>query len=246
MNPTEASQLLGRAAMFDNRKPSAGAAIAWAEALHDVPLDQDALAAVAAYYGAPGEPGERRWLQPHHVRHFRSLPRGERITAANLRYDGHPDETAEESVTNLRALITAAGDGRIAPRPLRALEPAEQAAITSRARIAIEAVKAIGEEATQGLPSRREGVVNVLGVPCPICRMPVGKNCRSRRSKHRGDVHPGRLEDARRIAAGLPPVDPSNTAIEERQRHEAARRALELSGPTVFIPPTRAEVDEAS
>ena len=57
MNPTEAAELLGHAAAFDNRNPSAAAAVAWASALHDIPLDNDAKAAVAAYYTtAPQNP----------------------------------------------------------------------------------------------------------------------------------------------------------------------------------------------
>lgn len=40
MTPTEASDLLTRCAAFDNRGASAAAAIAWASALKDVPLER--------------------------------------------------------------------------------------------------------------------------------------------------------------------------------------------------------------
>lgn len=243
MTPAEAARLLLHAAAFDNRKPSTGAAAAWSAALPDMPLDGDTLNAVAAYYGAAGDPAERRWLQPHHVRHYRGLARVERITAANLRYDGQPGETGAESGVNLRKLITAAGDGKIPARPLHELTTGAQPAVTGRALLAIEAVKAAGEEATHPLPSRRAGVVNVLGVPCPICLVPAARVCQSRRRKHRADVHPARLEDARRIAAGQPPADRSQIAVEERQRQEAAARALALSGPSAFVPPDRAEAE---
>lgn len=80
MNPTEAGQLLAHCAAFDNRKPSAAASEAWAAALHDVPLDHDALGAVARYYGLAeaSEPGGK-WIQPHHVRRHRQALRDERL-----------------------------------------------------------------------------------------------------------------------------------------------------------------------
>jgi hypothetical protein len=80
MNPTEAGQLLAHAAAFDNRRPSVAAAQAWAAALHDIPLDADALGAVARYYGTAeaSEPGGK-WLQPHHVRRHRQAIRDERL-----------------------------------------------------------------------------------------------------------------------------------------------------------------------
>lgn len=79
MNPIEAAQLLAHAAAFDNRKPSNAASQAWAAALHDVPLDEDALAAVARFYGTAehGESGAK-WIQPHHVRTHRLAIRDER------------------------------------------------------------------------------------------------------------------------------------------------------------------------
>jgi hypothetical protein len=79
MTPDEAIQLLAHAAAFDNRKPSAVAAKAWAAALHDVPLDEDALAAVARYYGLSTTTDDGpRWIQPHHVRAHRLALRDER------------------------------------------------------------------------------------------------------------------------------------------------------------------------
>lgn len=201
MNRAEAGKLLGRASMFDNRKPSAGAADAWAEALEDVPLDEDALSAVAAYYGAAGEPTERRWLQPHHVRHYRNLARSGRIRDANLVYDGQPEESGAESAENLRALVEAAGSGQVAPRPIRAaLEPGKAKAISGRKKAMLEAVG-------QHVPSRRAGVVNVLGVGCPHCQARPGQLCTSgtKRKRRHADAHPARLDHARRVAAGTEP-----------------------------------------
>lgn len=58
MNRADASRVLAKAAAFDNRKPSAAAAAAWAEALDDVPL-QEALDLVSVYYAT-----NREWIMP--------------------------------------------------------------------------------------------------------------------------------------------------------------------------------------
>lgn len=201
MTPDEAKQLLAHAAAFDNRQPSLAAALAWAAALEDVPLDTDALAAVAAYYGAPGEPTERRWLQPHHIRHYRSQARAARIDAAKPMYDGNPDETPEEAIGNLRALVDRAASGQLPPRTIAAaLEPAPGTVAHRR----LKAIEATGNAAVVRTLARR-GVVNVLGVPCPHCAAPAGQSCVSgrRRQRKHADAHPSRLDAARRYAAGI-------------------------------------------
>jgi hypothetical protein len=201
VNPTEAGQLLAHAAAFDNRKPSAAAAIAWSVALKDVPLDQDAIEAIARYYGQPGDdPNERRWLQPHHVRHHRQQIRNERIDAAKPMYDGNPDETPEEAIDNLRSLIDDAATGRLPSRSVSRMLEAGPEAIRGRKLLELEAAY-IGKP----IPSRRAGVVNVLGIPCPHCAAPAGQVCVSGRRKkiRHADAHPSRLDAARRYAAGL-------------------------------------------
>lgn len=80
MDKADAAQLLGYCAAFDNRTVGRVDATAWAAALRDVPCDGDALDAVARYYGtAPERPGERLWIQPHHVRAGRLAIRKERL-----------------------------------------------------------------------------------------------------------------------------------------------------------------------
>jgi hypothetical protein len=119
MNPTEAAQLLAHAAAFDNRKPSAAASKAWAAALHDVPLDEDALTAVARYYGVddPQATGQR-WIQPHHVRAHRKAIRRERIDAAPIPAPaGVVGEAGYRQA--LRGIIRRIGDGKM---PFRAIE----------------------------------------------------------------------------------------------------------------------------
>lgn len=79
MNASEASALLAHASAFDNRRPSQAASEAWAAALHDVPFDEDTLAAVARYYGTADAGDSEVWIQPHHVRAHRTAVRNERL-----------------------------------------------------------------------------------------------------------------------------------------------------------------------
>ncbi|HBF84212.1 MAG TPA: hypothetical protein DD420_31070, partial [Streptomyces sp.] len=92
MNSKEAAALLAHCSGFDNRQPSVAAAQAWAAALPDVPLDQDARNAVAAYYSTPPQnPGDKLWILPHHVRTLRTKIRNARLE--NFQYEPRPDET---------------------------------------------------------------------------------------------------------------------------------------------------------
>ncbi|GAB2696792.1 zinc finger domain-containing protein [Kitasatospora kifunensis] len=202
MNPFEAADLLAYAAAFDNRHPSIAANEAWAKALADIPLDQDVYDAINAYYSEPTEPGQRHWLMPFHVRHYRKIARDQRIDAANVIYDGNPDETGLESAHGLRALIRAAGDGQLGDRPvLQAIpdrRPTElEAGRTSRLQ---EALAAIGTMPPRIVP----GVTNPLAVACPHCAAVAGRPCRTKLSKRAmADPHPARTDRAQRAAAGL-------------------------------------------
>lgn len=62
MKPTEAAALLTVAAAFDNRKPDADQAHAWAAALDDLPFN-DCREAVIAHYR-----NSREWMMPSDVR----------------------------------------------------------------------------------------------------------------------------------------------------------------------------------
>lgn len=120
MTPSEAAKLLGHIAAFDRRTVGEVDARAWAAALHDVPCDNDALAAVARFFGtAPKDPTARRWIEPHHVRSVRAAIRAERIDAANLVHEPLPEETPNEFIARRRAQLAAAGDGQIPPQPIR-------------------------------------------------------------------------------------------------------------------------------
>jgi hypothetical protein len=242
MNPQEAGQLLGHAAAFDNRKPSAAQALAWAAALHDIPLDQDTIGAVARYYSLPAsdDPNDKRWIQPHHIKFHRKRIREPRYDAARPLYSGQPDESWVEATENLRALEEAAGSGRIPPRTVRqAIAPgANTTFLTPRIKAMIEAVG-------QGVPSSEQPEigVNTRGVRCPICHAEPGKSCTSRRKRNHAEPHPARLEDARRIAEGRPPLDRSQMAAQEQQRRIAAAALLGPEGPSGFVPPARDQTD---
>lgn len=62
MTPAEAAALLAVAAAFDNRKPDADAATAWAAALDDLRFE-DCRDAIVAHYRESNE-----WLMPSSVR----------------------------------------------------------------------------------------------------------------------------------------------------------------------------------
>lgn len=184
MNPTEAAELLGHCSAFDNRKPSAAAAVAWAAALDDVPLDADAKAAVATYYTtAPKDPDAKLWILPHHVRTLRSKIRSARLE--NFQYEPIGDETPAEFLARYRGQVQAIASGRVpAPAGQLALSggPSRElmAGLEERGWGGLRAVPDSDEE-----DARAEVVDTVrragpLGVECPVekCRAAIGKPCK--------------------------------------------------------------------
>ena len=75
MNVAEANVVLAKAAAYDNRRPDPQAAIAWAQALADIRVE-DAVEAVVAHYSQSEE-----WMRPAHVRRIVSRMRARRIAA---------------------------------------------------------------------------------------------------------------------------------------------------------------------
>lgn len=214
MTPSEAAKLLAAVAAFDKRTIGEVDARAWAAALHDIPLDDDAFTAVARYFGTPPKDGEaRRWLEPHHVKTMRRKIREERIEAANAFYDGNPDESPEDFVTRRRRQLQAAADGRLDPQPVRyALEgpphPSVARAITGVGRAVPQlpsphpppyvpemARKAIAA-ANPGFAERHERFPE-LALPCPNdqCRARERKRCTTPSGKEmREQTHPTRRD----------------------------------------------------
>ncbi|MCX4596159.1 hypothetical protein OG819_42860 [Streptomyces sp. NBC_01549] len=222
MNPREAAHLLGHCAAFDNRKPSQAAAIAWAAALHDVPLDDDAKAAVASYYTTPPkDPEAKLWILPHHVRTLRSKIRSARLE--NFQYEPIADETVPEYLARLRGQTQAIASGRVpAPTGRLALEggPSKQFVAELEAR---------GWSVGQDVPDentveaelidtvRRSGP---LGIECPSCHAAIGKPCKTPGGgdkqplgKPRANPHSARL----RAANGEGELTAEQRAAEEQR-----------------------------
>ncbi|MFJ2292140.1 hypothetical protein ACIOG7_10565 [Streptomyces sp. NPDC087894] len=155
--------------------------------------------------------------------------RAERIELAHVVYDGNPLETGAESAASRRALVKAAADGDLQARtPAAALGTGERLALPPgepgpfAGRVAA-ARAAIG----QSVPKASAGVVSPRSISCRICQALPGSSCTTS-GRTRRDVHPGRLEDARRVAAGLPPIDPAEDRLaEERIRAAAASLAAD-------------------
>lgn len=225
MNPREAAELLGHCALFDNRKPSQGAAVAWASALNDVPLDVDAKAAVSTYYTtAPKDPDAKLWILPHHVRTLRSKIRSARLE--NFQYVPIEGETGAEFIHRLQGQVAAVAAGRVAP-------PTERLALEGGpARKVLEALEGVGRTVPE---SDEEAVIDAvrrsgpLGVDCPACGAVLGRPCklpggseRQPLGKARSKPHSARL----RAAVGQSELTPEQRAAEEERRREISRQAL--------------------
>ncbi|MFG3051816.1 hypothetical protein ACGFZP_12825 [Kitasatospora sp. NPDC048239] len=213
MTPAQAAALLGHIAAYDRRTVGETDARAWAAALRDVPLDQDALQAVAEFYGRPGD-DRQRWIQPHNVVTLRAAIRHQRIPHGVLAYpaDGR-DETGTEYARNRRAQLAAIADGNARPELVAITDGGPHPDIEA----AITGVGAIPDDARRLLESalpmraareraRRDGQVDLLGVPCRWCQAPAGEQCRrhtraprdgAARWSRRNSPHPSRVDDAK-------------------------------------------------
>ncbi|WP_326700235.1 hypothetical protein OG909_24880 [Streptomyces sp. NBC_01754] len=207
MNTAEAGRLLMHAAAFDNRQPSATAAEAWAAALHNIPYDQDALAAVARYYSTPpARPGDRLWVQPHDIRTHRAAIRDERLDG--FVYEPQPgDENPKTYLRNLRQqkTLVAGGHRPAAVRP--ALPPAE----SDRMKGTLALVgRTIPDDET---PT----TISPLSVACPQCAARLGQHCK--KAGHPTTTpHTART----RVANGEPGTDPNAERAAEQRRTAAA------------------------
>lgn len=223
MNPTEAAELLGHAAAFDNRNPSAAAAVAWASALHDIPLDADAKAAVAAYYTtAPQDPRDKLWILPHHIRTLRSKIRSARLE--NFQYEPIANETVGEFMARYRGQVQAIASGRVpAPVGRLALEGGPPKKF-------MDELEARGWEGMRTVPDSDEDAAATelidtvrragpLGVICPACGAAMGRPCKTPGGsdkqplgKPRPKPHSARL----RAARGIPEATAEQRATEEQ------------------------------
>lgn len=225
MTPSEAAKLLGHCALFDNRTVGAIDSRAWSVALRDIPLDQDALDAVARFYSTPpAKPGERLWIQPHDVKTHRKEIRAERL--ANFVFESTSDDDDPFYLARYRQRLDAVASGRVpAPADAPALEGGPHPRVADR-------LAGIGREVPEDDdPKDAVRRAGPLGVECPVCNAPIGRRCRTGRSGHeRRTHHPVRAENAKRAAAGLPPVDlaarEADELAERKRRQEVSRLYL--------------------
>lgn len=241
MNPTEAAELLGHAAAFDNRNPSAAAAVAWAAALEDVPLDADAKAAVAMYYRTPPQnPNERLWILPHHIRTLRSKIRSARLES--FQYEPVADETPAEFLARYKGQVQAIASGRVAaPTDRPALEGGPSKKFTAE-------LEARGWSVGRDVPDedtveaevidsvRRSGP---LGVVCPVekCQAAIGRPCKAPGGSDKQPMGRPRLNphSARvRAASGETETSAQERAAEEQRIRQMS--ALHLAREAEEIP----------
>ncbi|MFE2850627.1 hypothetical protein ACFXJO_05765 [Streptomyces lavendulae] len=227
MNRSEAALLLGHCAAFDNRTVGRVDAEAWAAALHDIPYDPDATAAVARFYGeSPKDPGQRLWIQPHDVRRIRRSIRSERLE--DFVYQPVPDETPREYLARLRGQQNAVASGQApASRTRIALEGGPST------RDVFELVQGVGRQVPG---SDEEAVIATvrragpLGIVCPKCEAAIGRPCHGAGGSEKQPLgKPRRTPHSDRTAAASGqhvPTAEERRQAEERQR-EASRRALE-------------------
>lgn len=229
MNEFEAAELLGHCASFDNRKPSVAARVAWASALHDVPLDEDTRNAVAAYYSTPPkDPDARLWILPHHVRTLRSKIRSSRLE--NFQYQPIGDETVGEYLARYRGQVQAIASGRIAPPTGRlALEGGPSASFMRQLEDrGWQGNRSVPDSDDESLADsvRRAGP---LGVECPACSAAIGHPCKTGRATAKfplGKPKPKPCAARVREVSGVPQPTAEQRAAEEQRIREASARTL--------------------
>ena len=212
MTPSQVAELLTFCAAFDRRTIGKADVLAWHTVLGDID-HAEASDAVSAHYR-----DQTRWIMPADIRGAVRTVHRDRLERHTEAHPPAGDTGDHAYQAALLAERTAVASGQTRPHSVPALPPGTSDQPTGRARAILAAV---GDR----IPTTREGVVNVLGVPCPRCYATPGRTCTTA-GKRRADAHPGRLEDARRSAAGLPPADPADTARELERRRNASRHAL--------------------
>lgn len=229
MNADEAAELLAHCSGFDNRQPSLAAAIAWASALHDIPLDADTKAAVAAYYTTPPQnPNERLWILPHHVRTLRTKIRNARLE--NFQYEPVGDESVSEYLARYRGQVAAIASGHVpAPTSRLALEGGPSNKF-------MRELEARGWQGNRTVPDSNEPELldtvrrnGPLGIQCPTCSAAIGKPCKTPGATDKQPLGKPRLtpHSARqRAAQGHGELTPEQRAAQEQRVREASARYL--------------------
>jgi hypothetical protein len=206
---SEAAELLARASAFDNRTIGEADATAWAAALHDLPLDNDTLNAVARYYSAPTQQGEtgRRWVEPHHVRTWRTKIRGERLGETIPAYEPtNPGETGSDFIARRRAQLGAIADGRLQPIPVQQLTGGPHPQV-ARELAAIGRPIPDEDDDRPYMPEDFREQVGMtarppeLRIPCPNCKALARQPCKTPHGRTRTTAHTARTDAAQGATA---------------------------------------------
>ncbi|MEV8042412.1 hypothetical protein AB0P02_01025 [Streptomyces griseoluteus] len=192
----------------------------WGDVLGPYTLE-DARAAVVAV--ASRQP----FVSPAEIITEIKARRAERIELANIVVDGDPAHTGAESAAALREIIRAAGDGLTGPSSIRAsLGTADRLALPPGADHGPYEGRAAAVRAAIGkMPADRDTTKDPRGRPCRRCGAAPGSSCTTG-TRRRRDVHPIRLEDTKRAAAGLPLTD---LGADEARIKAASAAALSLT-----------------
>jgi hypothetical protein len=249
VTPSEAAQLLGHCAAFDNRTVGKVDARAWSAALNDVPFDDDAVAAVAAFYGTPPkDPGQKLWIQPHNVRTGRSRIRAARLE--NFQYEPMPDETPAEFLARYKGQVQAIASGRVAA-------PSGQPALTGGpSREFMRELEARGWEGNRTVddetPVEVELIDSVrrsgpLGIECPACQAAIGKPCKAPGASEKQPMGKPRLNPhSARLRAASGESELTVAQLASQEQAIKARSAAYLARETDDIPDAVIIDEEAS
>ncbi|WP_328425951.1 zinc finger domain-containing protein [Streptomyces sp. NBC_00443] len=173
----------------------------WGEILAPYDVDEARAAVIVIA-------GRQRFIAPADIITEVKARRAERIELANIVYDGNPLETGAQSAAAIREIIRAAGDGLTGPSSIsRALGAGDRLALPPGDDHGPYSGRAAAARAAIGkMPADRDTTKDPRGRACRRCGAAPGTSCiiGGRRSR---DVHPVRLEDTKRAAAGLPLLD---------------------------------------
>lgn len=192
----------------------------WGEILAPYDVDEARTAVIVLA-------GRLRFIAPADIITEVKARRAERIELANIVVDGDPAHTGAESATALREIIRAAGDGLTGPSSItKALGAEDRLALPPGADHGPYEGRAAAVRAAIGkMPADRDSTKDPRGRACRRCGAAPGASCTTNGQRRR-DVHPVRLEDAKRAAAGLPLVDHNQ---EEARIKAASAAALALA-----------------
>jgi hypothetical protein len=186
----------------------------WGEILAPYAVDEARAAVIAVARRQP-------FVSPAEIVTEIRARRAERIELANVVYDGDPLETGAESAAAIRELLRAAADGLTGPSSIRAsLGAGNHLALPPGADHGSYEGRAAAARAAIGkMPPSGDRSKDPRARACRRCGAAPGSSCTTGGQRRR-DVHPVRLEDTQRAAAGLPPID--HDAAEARIKAAAA------------------------